>query len=230
MGPQGASFTGQAPQQGFSPQSGPSAPSGTVFPGMGQMQSAIQAQSDDNHKPILGFLYSVSRISAGEFWPIYLGQNIIGRGMGSSITLAEQTVSDIHCKIVAQEQKNPDRLFVYIQESGSTCGTMVNGSSLDFNPREIKHGDVITVGEYYELYVILIDIRQLGLSPKEGFMSVKIQNPNPTPFGSGGFIPPQGPLAGGAHPTVPFGGFQPGQPQPGPKPYPGTVVDNGQPW
>ena len=227
MAPQGFSFQGPA-QPGFTqnPQAAPM-PAGTVFPGAAQA-AAAQNQKDDNHKPIMGFLYSVSRTSAGEFWPIYLGPNTIGRGMDAGITLAEQTVSDNHCKIVAQELKSPDRLFVYIQECGSTCGTMVNGNSLDFNPREIKHGDIITVGEHYELYVVLIDTRQIGIAVKEDFLPVQIQNPNP-PFNGGGFIPPTGPV-NGPRPTTPAGGFQPGQPMPDPKPFPGTVIDGGQAW
>ena len=229
MAPQGA---GMPQPQGFVPNnpmaSQGNVPAGTVFPGM-NMDSAQAGEAEENHKPILGFLFSVSRNAAGEYWPIYLGPNSIGRAMGSNIVLAEQTVSDIHCKIIAQELKNPDRLFVYIQESGSTCGTMVNGSSLDFNPREIKSGDIITVGEHYELYVLLVDVRQLGLSQVENFLPVQIQNPNPAPIGTGGFIPQPG--MPGANPTMPFGGFQPGQPQPSsPKPYPGTVVDSGQNW
>lgn len=225
---------GMAPQdngmpQGFAAPNG-NVPAGTVFPGMNPAQSNPSGNPEENHKPILGFLYSVSKTAAGEFWPIYLGPNTIGRAMGSNIALAEQTVSDVHCKIIAQELKNPDRLFVYVQECGSTCGTMVNEASLDFNPKEIKTGDIITVGEHYQLYVMLVDARQLGLSPREDFMPVQIQNPNPAPFG-GGFIPQPGmPGAGG---TLPMGGFQPGQPQPqqnGPKPYPGTVVDGGQSW
>lgn len=232
----GMSSTGSQPfgqpQPGFAQAPIPpmsSAPAGTVFPGMNLNQpvnpAPAQPKADDNHKPIVGFLYSVSRTVVGEFWPLYLGQNIIGRGMGAGISLAEQTVSDNHCKIIAQEQKNPDRLFVYIQEGGSTCGTLVNGSSLDFNPREIKNGDIITVGEHYELLVLLVDAKQLELKQNEDFLAVQIQNPNPVAPVAGGFIPPQGPV--GPRPTI--GGFKP-EPQQGTTPYPGTVVDNNSAW
>ena len=222
----------QNPLQGFhNPQPVNNVPAGTVFPGMVQPETGVKQPEADNHKPILGFLYSVSRIANGEFWPLYLGQNTIGRAMGSNVSLAEQTVSDVHCKVIVQELKNPDRLFVYVQESGSTCGTMVNGSSLDFNPREIKNGDIITVGENYELYVILIDVKQLGLAKKENFMAIQIQEPNPVPQG-GGFIPPMfGGGMPGTNPTMPMGGTPNNPfPQPSPaeqrnRPTPGTVVD-----
>lgn len=227
MDQQGFQPAGQ-PMPNFAQAPSPANQAGTVFPGMGVNPAPNKTVSmpsvDDKHKPIVGFLFSVSRTVVGEFWPIYLGQNTMGRGLGSGIVLAEQTVSDNHCKIIAQEQKNPDRLFVYVQECGSTCGTLVNGSSLDFNPREIKNGDIITVGEHYDLYVVLVDSKQLGLKKNEDFLQVHIQNPNPAPFQQGGFIPPMGSTL-----TTPAGGIQPGQQQ-GPKPYPGTVPDTGAAW
>ena len=234
MAPQGSFQPSGQPQPNFAqgpvPTSPfPPTPAGTVFPGMNQKQNVnAPVKADDNHKPIVGFLYSVSRTVVGEYWPLYLGQNSIGRGLGSSIALAEQTVSDNHCKIIAQEMKNPDHLFVYIQEGGSTCGTMVNGSSLDFNPREIKNGDIITVGEHYELLVILIYSKQLVLKQNEDFKEVQIQNPNPGPVVAGGFIPPMG--QPGPRPTSHVGGFQPATAPTDNTPYPGTVIDNGSAW
>ena len=54
-------------------------------------------------------------------------------------------------------------------------GTMLNGVTLDFNPRECKNGDIITIGANYELYVILIDPNALGLATKEGFQSIEAE-------------------------------------------------------
>lgn len=34
---------------------------------------------DMESKQVMGFLYSVSRSQAGEFWPLYVGPNRIGR-------------------------------------------------------------------------------------------------------------------------------------------------------
>ena len=70
------------------------------------------------------------------------------------------------------------------------CGTLVNGVSLDFNPKECKSGDIITVGENYELYFILVEPKALGLFPKENFKSpqtdpVPAPAPNPNPFFKG---------------------------------------------
>ena len=32
-------------------------------------------------KPVVGFLYSISKTAAGEFWPIHIGQNTIGQNI-----------------------------------------------------------------------------------------------------------------------------------------------------
>ena len=32
-----------------------------------------------NQKPIVGFLYSISKSNSGEFWPLRIGSNSIGR-------------------------------------------------------------------------------------------------------------------------------------------------------
>jgi pSer/pThr/pTyr-binding forkhead associated (FHA) protein len=131
--------------------------------------------NDATKKPILGFLYSVSKDYAGEYWPLYLGANTIGRGEDYSISLNEGTVSQRHATIVIRQMQNQGEhagLFVFIQDVGSMCGTQVNGVTLDFNPKECKNGDIITIGENYEMYFILIEPKQLGLAPKENFKSV----------------------------------------------------------
>ena len=60
---------------------------------------------------------------------------------------------------------------VYLQDSNSMLGTMLNGETLDYHPRECKNGDIITVGASYELYLILVDAEAIGLSPKSDFSS-----------------------------------------------------------
>ena len=142
-------------------------------------------------KPMLGFFYSVSKDYAGEYWPLYLGANNIGRGADSTVVLNEGTVSQRHATLVIrqmQKQGEDVGLFVFIQDVGSMCGTQVNGETLDFNPRECKSGDIITIGENYELYFVLIEPKLLGLAPKASFKSVAAvanddwtATPNPAP-------------------------------------------------
>ena len=71
-----------------------------------------------------------------------------------------------------QNQGEDAGLFVFIQDVGSMCGTLVNGVTLDFNPKECKNGDIITIGENYELYFILVDPKSLGLAPKDKFKEI----------------------------------------------------------
>lgn len=130
--------------------------------------------SNSKTKPVMGFLYSVSRTPAGEFWPLYLGPNRIGRSQQCDVPLTEATVSENHATIVIRKMQNNGEsagLFVFIQDTGSTCGTMLNGVTLDFNPKECKNGDIISIGENYELYFVLIDSESLGLKTKPDFKS-----------------------------------------------------------
>lgn len=191
---------------------------GTMFPGMPQA-AAAQAAAKDLHKPVMGFLYSVSRTSSGEYWPLHLGPNAIGRSANCAISLSEATVSDSHAQIVVREMQNPDGILVFIQDTQSTCGTSLNGSTLGFNPVECHNGDIIKVGEHYEFYLVLIDVKSLGLKPDPDFMPVNRQAPSY-----------QAPMPGGPF-SGPFGtpfGQQQAAPQPQrnelQKPNGGTII------
>lgn len=138
-----------------------------------------------SQKPIIGFLYSISRSGHGEFWPLRIGSNSIGRADKNSICLSEATVSEEHAVLVVQQMKNPEKVIAWINDSGSTCGTMINGESLGFDRRECVNGDIITIGEHYDLYLILIDAKQIGLNihrdfiPTQGQVQESQQSSNP---------------------------------------------------
>ena len=190
-------------------QSQPAEYNGTCYPGMNQGLLHTMG-ANDAHKPIMGFAYSVSRTANGEYWPLYLGLNTIGRGTNCSIRLQEGMVTDNHAELVIRPMKNPDRIMAFIKDSASTCGTMLNGSSLGFEPQECHNGDIITIGEHYELYLILIDAKTLGLSVKEDFIAVdgSLHAPQAA-MGIPGFA--QQPFAGnnGGFPSNPQGFPQP---------------------
>lgn len=126
-------------------------------------------------KPIIGFLYSISRSGHGEYWPLHIGSNSIGRANKSNICLSEATVSEEHAVLVVQQMKNPEKVIAWINDSGSTCGTMVNGESLGYDRRECVNGDIITIGEHYDLYLILIDAKQIGLNVHRDFIPTQGQ-------------------------------------------------------
>ena len=126
-----------------------------------------------NQKPVIGFLYSISKSGSGEYWPLRIGSNTIGRADNCNISLSEATVSEQHAVLVVQQLKNPEKVIAWINDSGSTCGTMINGESLGFDRRECFNGDIITIGEHYDLYFILIDAKQIGLNVCRDFISTQ---------------------------------------------------------
>lgn len=135
-----------------------------------KISDGIHQKADS--RPIMGFLYSVSHTPSGEFWPVYLGLNRIGCSPQCEVSLREDSVSESHATLVIRKMpgnRENTGLFVFLQDIGSTCGTMLNGVLLDFNPKECKSGDIIGIGKYYELYLVLIDADALGLKPKTEF-------------------------------------------------------------
>ncbi|MBR5254488.1 MAG: FHA domain-containing protein [Bacteroidales bacterium] len=139
--------------------------------GVGRMNGNMNEQ-----KPIVGFLYSISRSVLGEFWPLRLGANCIGRSVNSDICLKEATVSEQHAVLVVRKMKNPEKIIASICDSRSTCGTMINGESLGFDQRECFNGDIVTIGEHYDLYLILIDSKQIGIGTCDNFIPINVNN------------------------------------------------------
>jgi hypothetical protein len=72
--------------------------------------------------------------------------------------------------------KNPEKIIASVCDARSTCGTMINGESLGFDQRECFNGDIITIGEHYDLYFVLIDAKQIGLNVCREFMPVNAQS------------------------------------------------------
>lgn len=204
------------------PAAAPQAPAnGTMYPGMAA-PAPEQKSNNSGSKPIMGFLFSVSKTPYGEFWPLYVGPNTIGRGSSNAICLAESSVSDSHATIVIrkmQKQGSNNGIFVFVQDTGSMCGTLLNGDTLDFNPRECKSGDIITIGANYELLLIIVDPDALGLQPKPDFQATDkaAAAAAPSPAANSGWVgfqtagQPKGTLAGG--PGMGFGQM-PAEPDP----------------
>lgn len=135
----------------------------------------------NNQKPIVGFLYSISKSASAEFWPVRIGSNSIGRSNDCDISLGEATVSEQHAILVVRQMKNPEKIIASICDARSTCGTMINGESLGFDQRECFNGDIITIGEHYDLYFILIDAKQIGLNVCHNFIPAQGEAPASAP-------------------------------------------------
>lgn len=177
------------PQNNFYQRTQGSAGRGTVVPGMTPQpqQQAQQSGAPVNFvdpqpqtqrtfqtgKPVVGFLYSISRTAAGEYWPLYQGQNTIGKSPNCDIQLLEGTVSQEHAVVMVRKMKNPEKVIASVTDARSTNGTMLNGQSLGFSAEECKNGDIITIGDNYELYLVLVDPASLGLKVSDKFISVE---------------------------------------------------------
>ena len=124
-------------------------------------------------KPIVGFLYSVSRTPLGEYWPLQLGKNRYGKNADADITLAEGTVSSNHAVIIIRQGKTG--LIAAIKDSESTNGTFINGEPIDFSAEECHNGDILTIGNNYKLLFILIDPSKAGLETSKDFISTQVE-------------------------------------------------------
>lgn len=167
---------------------------GTVYPGMETPLSGGGGVQDSRHrspakaggKPIVGFLYSISRTGVGEFWPLYIGQNIIGNASDCDIVLGEGTVSKKHANLHINKMKKPEKTEATISDLGSTNGTCVNENSVSVaRPVECVNGDIITIGENYDLLLLLIDAKAVGLHLSENFIDIREEESEM--YTSGGF-------------------------------------------
>lgn len=157
--------------------------SGTVFPGMETPQTGAprtvqapmpRAASNAGGKPVVGFLYSISRTGIGEYWPLHIGQNIIGNSSECDIVLGEGTVSSKHANLHINKMKKPEKTEATISDLGSTNGTCVNENSVSVaRPIECVNGDIITIGENYDLLLLLIDTKALGLHLSDNFIDIR---------------------------------------------------------
>lgn len=120
--------------------------------------------------PIVGFMYSISREGVGEYWPIKLGRNTIGRSESCNINLPEASVSDLHASLNVKIMKSTGRLVASIRDEGSKTGLFLNDQELDYENYSCKNLDVLVVGTSYRLLLILIDAPEYGLTVAKNFI------------------------------------------------------------
>ncbi len=147
----------------------------TRFPGVEGVDAAQQTEIP--HDPIVGFLFSVSKTPFGEYWPLYIGKNTIGRNTTDSanmINLLEGSVSNEHAALVIEQYTNPNETVAVLENKGSKNGTFINGKRVIYGrTEECKNGDILRFGSSYECMLILFDVRELGLKKAENFISVE---------------------------------------------------------
>lgn len=150
---------------------------GTIVPGMNNVSAKSNAAAQTTtapsrnvgDAPVLGFLYSISRQGIGEYWPIHVGRNTIGRNADNDIVLAEYTVSGLHASLAVRKMKSNGKVIAQIRDEGSKTGLLVNGEELGYEGHECFNGDIITIGCNYTLLLLLINAEEVGLSVAENF-------------------------------------------------------------
>ncbi|HEY1536344.1 MAG TPA: FHA domain-containing protein, partial [Polyangiaceae bacterium] len=99
-------------------------------------------------RAIAGFLVSFDQSELGMFWPIYQGQNVLGRkgaAPGLDIEIDSPTTSSRHAVVYASAR--PGRLKV--EDGGSTNGTFLNDTQLERGKKfELRDNDVLRLGGF----------------------------------------------------------------------------------
>lgn len=160
---------------------------GTIVPGMNGVagnSNTTRQENLQNRKfhdiPVIGFLYSISRQGFGEYWPVHVGRNTIGRDTGNDVILAEYTVSGLHATLSVRKMKSNGKVIALIRDEGSKTGLLVNGEELGYEGHECFNGDIITVGCNYTLLLILVNAEEVGLSIARHFEDALVEEEEET--------------------------------------------------
>lgn len=140
-------------------------------------------------RPLAGILFSLSRRIQGEIFPLYLGRNTVGSDKLCDIHLPESSVSFHHAVIVIRKIKSDggqERMAVSVTDSGSSCGTFVNGEETGYDTHVIEDHDVLGFGISYRLALIKLHAAKLGLEPAPYFKETATlenrTNPESNPY------------------------------------------------
>lgn len=142
--------------------------------------TVVNTPTKDN-TPVVGFMYSISRQGIGEYWPIKLGRNTIGKASTCDIQLCEASISDFHASLNVKIMKSTGRLVASIRDEGSKTGLYLNDEELDYDNYPCKNLDVVVVGTSYRILIILVDAPEYGLTAAENFIATDAAAPAKSP-------------------------------------------------
>ena len=120
-------------------------PPAAVALGPGRDPESVEAGAI---RALAGFLVSYDQSELGVFWPLYQGQNVLGRkgaSAGLDIEIDSPTTSSRHAVVYASAR--PGRLKV--EDSGSTNGTFMNDAPLERGKKfELRDNDILRFGGF----------------------------------------------------------------------------------
>ena len=91
-------------------------------------------------RKLVGWLVSYSNDELGQDYRLFEGRNIIGRDVDCSITVNDGKMSGKHAVLLFRANKYS------LTDSQSSHGTFVNDEDIELEPRYIKDGDIIRMG------------------------------------------------------------------------------------
>lgn len=111
--------------------------------------------ADPSLRVLSGFLVSYETTELGVFWPIYQGQNIVGRkgaAPGLDIEIDHPTTSSRHAVIHATAR--PGKLRV--EDPGSTNGTFLGEHMIEKNKsHDLRDGEAVRFGGFNVIVKII---------------------------------------------------------------------------
>ena len=129
----------------------PPAPPGPAL-GPGRDPELVEAGA---LRALAGFLVSYDQSEFGVFWPLYQGQNVLGRkgaSAGLDIEIDSPTTSSRHAVVYASAR--PGRLK--IEDAGSTNGTFLNEAPLERSKKfELRDNDTLRFGGFNVIVKII---------------------------------------------------------------------------
>lgn len=133
----------------------------------------IGKKNAKDEEPVVGFLYSLSRGGAPEWWPLHIGQNKVGKDSNMDICLAEASMTGHHANInIKRMRRSGNALSASIVDVGSKNGIILNDEELDYEPHTLRNEDKLIFGLNYKCVVILVDPTKYDLEENPEFVAV----------------------------------------------------------
>jgi hypothetical protein len=146
---------GAPPPAYVPPQAAPPPQPSAPPPAVASAPPAAPVAADPSLRVLAGFLVSYETTELGVFWPIYQGQNVVGRkgaAPGLDIEIDHPTTSSRHAVIHATAR--PGKLRV--EDPGSTNGTFLGEHMIDKNKsHDLRDGEAVRFGGFNVIVKII---------------------------------------------------------------------------